>query len=307
MHPDTDTLIPKLAQTPGRRHVFESMVKLLKTENLSYNGGFKYIFGEPVHYLEYGSGHPLILIHGYGGGGATWYKQISKLAETHRVIIPDNPLFGLSYQPIIKTPLRQFALEYITAFMDALQLERATIVGMSLGGIPALEISLKAPERVENLVIINSLGLGIEIPWFYRVTSIPFLGRILTTPNHFLTSLALKVAITSRDITGREELVQYIHETRRRERAPAAIYAGMRASFGLKGQRYIYTDDELQRIKVPTLVLWGRKDTHFPVAHGERAARLVPNARLEILEDTGHLVHWERPDTVLDILTSFIG
>ena len=96
--PSTDELEPDQALqfTPSEQKIFDSMSALLAKAGLDYQGHFVEVNGQRIHYLDYGDGPPVLLLHGGGAGSAIWFKQIAGLSKTHRVIAPDHPVFGLS-------------------------------------------------------------------------------------------------------------------------------------------------------------------------------------------------------------------
>ena len=137
--------------TAARQRIHSSMVDLLAQAGLDYSGGYVNVAGNRVHYLDYGEGEPVLLLHGGGAGGAVWYRQIAALKDSYRVLAPDSPVFGLSSQPSVPTPLRQFAGEYVQGFIEALQLESVRIAGLSLGGFIALAQAVDRSPRIRSM------------------------------------------------------------------------------------------------------------------------------------------------------------
>ena len=87
--------------TAARQRIHDSMVDLLAQAGLDYSGGYVNVGGNRVHYLDYGEGEPVLLLHGGGAGAAVWFRQIAALKDSYRVLAPDSPVFGLSSQPSV--------------------------------------------------------------------------------------------------------------------------------------------------------------------------------------------------------------
>ena len=134
------------------------MSALLERAGLEYRGNYLEVDGRRIHYLDYGNGPPLLLLHGGGAGSAIWFRQIEVLARTRRVIAPDHPVFGLSSQEPYQSPLTGSLLRYLTGFMDALGLDRVDAVGLSMGAQAALATALAGTGRLDRLVVIDGAG-----------------------------------------------------------------------------------------------------------------------------------------------------
>jgi pimeloyl-ACP methyl ester carboxylesterase len=133
--------------------------------------------GLPTRYLRAGEGPPLLLLHGVGDNALDWQWAMPALASTYRVYAPDLPGFGGStnsrsdYSPA-------FFTRFVDAFLDTLGIERATVVGNSLGGLIALRLALAEPERVAALGLVSSGGLGREVTYALRSLALPGYGKL---------------------------------------------------------------------------------------------------------------------------------
>ena len=294
--------------TAARQRIHSSMVDLLAQAGLDYSGGYVNVGGNRVHYLDYGEGEPVLLIHGGGAGGAIWYRQIAALKDSYRVLAPDSPVFGLSSQPSIPTPLRQFAREYVQGFIEALQLESVRIAGLSLGGFIALAQAVDRSPRIRSMVLIDSAGLGTHVPWVFRITALPGISHAVAKPRKFMYDLFfdIKQVVDSR---GREseQFKRYAFETTRLEGHSLAIRRHAPRFANLRGQKLVFSDDELRAIDIPTAIIWGQQDRFFPVAHAERAHRTIRGSELHLINDAGHVSIWDRPHVVNDILGEFFS
>ena len=169
---------------PGRQ-IFLSMSKLLDAAGLDYQGRFIDLGDHRVHYLDYGEGPPVLMLHGGGAGSAIWFKQIEVLSKTRRVIAPDHPVFGLSSQDAYKAPLLPYLVSYMVRLFDELGLSRVDVVGLSMGAQAALAMALEHPDRLGKLIVIDSAGLGRDFPLVFKLANVPFFGRLIVKPNRW--------------------------------------------------------------------------------------------------------------------------
>ena len=298
------------APSPVLDRIHGSMVSLLARAGLEYRGGYVRTGEDTVHYLDYGPTEvsnsifypcPLVLLHGAGAGAAIWYRQIERLAVNRRVLLPDNPILGLSSDPIITCSLHTFALDHLLSFLDRMCLDVVDIAGLSLGGTAALGLAIEHPERVRNVAILNSVGLGRDLPIAVRLMGIPYFGRFFASPSKTLMDRAfVNWEVEHPERPDAEALKEYAYAVTRKDGHARHIAA--RRFTSLFGQIKVFSDSELDRIKAPTLIVWGANDRFFPYQHAERAHELIPNSRLEILPETGHLSIWDEPEKTAGLL-----
>ena len=245
-----------------------------------------------IRYYRAGSGPPLILLHGLGESAVIWYANIESLARGHTVYAPDLPGHGASDKPPWSYSLEN-GVKFLEAFMDALGLQRASLAGNSMGGVVALALALERPQRVRRLVLEDSAGLGREVAGFLRFMSLPLLGELLISNRPKSTRYVLrKVFHNHAQVT--ERLVHLLHTERSRPGNTDAMLKMLRVGVSLRGMRpEVNLTPRLGKLRVPTMVLWGKEDRIFPVAHGRRAARLIPESRLRVFERCGHWPHLE--------------
>ncbi len=293
----------------------EAMVGLLARAGLEYRGGFVEAGGRLIHYLDYGpetgragDENTLLLIHGAGAGSAVWFRQISALSKQFRVIAPDNPLFGLSAQQAATSPLEDFTTEYLVSFMDCLGLRRVNLAGLSMGGLGCLFLALHHPDRVSRLAVLGSAGLGTDMPWVFRMISVPGLSNLFTMPIRTMHGSYFSSHEVARpDGPHSEAFKHYAFTIGRNDGHGAALRQSVKVVTDLRGQRRLLSDDELAGVRAPTLIIWGGKDRFFPVSHAHRAARLIPNSSLRVLPDAGHVSPWDEPEQVSGLLAGFFS
>ena len=222
--------------------------------------------GVRCHYLQAGSGPPLVLLHGTAIDSATlsYGPSLPELAKQHTVIALDWPGYGLSERPKIEMTMLDF-VALLAEFLDELGLEKVHLAGFSMGGAVALGFALQAPERLETLTLIGSYGLDARAP----VPLLPYVAmrapRLTATVSwgmrrsRLLTRLVLTRIVFSDPRLVTDELVEAVYEQLKAPEAERSFVAWLRAElrpFSL-GTSY---EAQLTEVAVPTLLLHGRND-----------------------------------------------
>ncbi len=290
--------------------VRQSGNRLMSFSGISYSGRMLQIDEQPdVHLMEFGSGHPVLLIHGGGGGSAVWHRQIAALAQDFRVIAPDLPMFGLSAIPSRIDSIRDNISRLILRIMDTLEVDRAHIVGHSLGGLSAIGALIKAPHRFDKVALGASAGLGYEVPWVYRAASIPAIGEVLAVPNHKVHSNFFKryAAVLAQETDESREVENYYYLVMARRGRYRRLLEGLRLFSDVRGQRDIISDRELESVEHSTLVIWGSHDRFFPEAHYKRAISEIPSAEGIVIPNCGHLPVVDAPERYTEMLSDWFN
>lgn len=262
-----------------------------------------------THLLTAGEGPPLVLLHALGENAFDWRWVLPELANTYRVYAPDLPGFGESAKPVADYSPTFFA-HFIGKFLDALEIERAVIVGNSLGGLVALRLALSEPTRVTALGLVDSAGLGREVHHALRQPTLPGQGEMTValgkTPLGATGRTWLRIPL----LFAHPERVpaQWLEEQQRLAQLPGfleAVVAALRAQVDPGGQREVLLE-ELPRLRIPTLIVWGASDLIFPKSQAQEALSRLERGSLQLIPDCGHLPHVECPDKFLDALDSFL-
>jgi pimeloyl-ACP methyl ester carboxylesterase len=250
-----------------------------------------------VNVIELGSGPPLLLIHGLSCW-QSWLENISYFARDHRVIAMDLPGFGASQPPAEPISISGYA-RMLDALCDALGVERAAVVGNSMGGFIGAELAIRFPARVERLCLAPAIGLNMEHVRQERRKSIG--NRVENLLFFGLALLAVRSELPVRRSGLRKKLLALI--VTHPDRLPGAlvlhvIRATGRAT-GFAAALDAITNypirDRLGEIVCPTLIIWGAEDRLVPVSDATELEWLIPNSRKLIYDDTGHLPMLERP------------
>jgi pimeloyl-ACP methyl ester carboxylesterase len=265
------------------------------------------VAGAEVHYVRAGAGRPLVLIHGAGGGCANWYRLLGPLSVRFDVLAPDLPGFGLSDAVQPGAGLGGQAARILLAWLDTVVTSPCDLVGTSFGGLVAARMAQIAPQRVHRLALLDSVGLGRELPAMVRAATLPLIGAIAAAPSRGGMEWLFRNLLVS-DATAipphhRRALLDYLIASARRGRATMAAALALFANWD--GQREVLSADEMRRWQHPTCVLWGERDRFLPLSHARRACELMPGAALGLIAGAGHSPNWERPDAVLRRLLEF--
>ena len=257
-----------------------------------------------VRVLETGDGAPVLLIHGSGMSAATWGPLLPHLQD-RRVAAVDLPGFGLS-DPLDYSgrPLREHAVAQVTSMLDALELERATVVGTSLGAMWALNAALARPDRVAAAV-----GFGIPAVALPGMRGDPFF-RAMTTPG---VRALVSRAPAPRSAGATRKATRKAFGRHASELLPDAYYEVVRATMRMPGWRVAmsshlnlamrsgrplaenhFSDDELRAIEVPVRLVMGDDDVYGPPEICSRAVALMPDGRLDVLPG-GHAPFLDDP------------
>jgi pimeloyl-ACP methyl ester carboxylesterase len=271
------------------------------------------VSGLRVHCLRAGTvGPAVLLLHGsaFDAAGVSFASAIPALATGCRVFAPDLPGFGASDPMPDGWGFADYSA-FLSPLLTELDLQRASLAGVSMGGGIALGFALEFPERVERLVLIDSACLDDALPggratWFgVHLPGLSALQWRILASNRWLTGWALRRAMPHRPEHVTPMLLDQVMRLLQKPGAAAALRDWERREVGWRGLRTNYVD-RLPALAVSTLILHGADDRLLPVAVAERAHRLIPNSRLEVIPDCGHLAPLDQPAAVSRALSEFL-
>src|SRR5918998_6173774 len=220
--------------------------------------------GVLTRYLTAGDGPPLVLLHGVGDNALDWWWVMPALARRHRVYAPDLPGSGGSTKPLADySPA--FFTRFIGAFLNALGVDRAAVIGSSLGGLVGLRLALSEPERVTALGLVSSGGLGREVTYALRALALPGYGEVAVAWGKRPPGAAQRALGRSALLFARPWRVprEWLKEQYRLARLPGfleAQLATVRAQVGLRGQREVLVD-RLPDLQTPPRLWCGESAT----------------------------------------------
>jgi pimeloyl-ACP methyl ester carboxylesterase/putative sterol carrier protein len=254
-----------------------------------------------------GRGHPVVLLHGLGASKITWLPVLAPLAARHRVIVPDLPGHGESDKPRHEYTPRFYA-KVVRQLLDAVGVERAAVVGNSLGGRIALELALRSPGRVAALALLDPSVPGLRWRYVMGFTRVfpTEIGAIPFPLRERWMEVMIRRLFAQPDRLPNEGYSAAAAEFIRIYRNPVA-----RMAF-FSTLRHIVTEKpdsffaSLRRIKQPALVIFGDQDRLVPPRLGVRLAQHLPHADLVVLPDVGHVPQFEATEETLELLTTFL-
>lgn len=263
--------------------------------------------GKNIRYWLEGEGAAVILVHGLACSAEFWQYTVGPLSDQYRVCALDLLGFGRSDKDIGEFTL-SYGASFLADFMDALKIERATLVGNSLGGVICGQFSAQFPGRLNKMILVDSAGFGRHLQLFLRLWSVPVLGGILfTLYQRAFPALKKETVYHFGSIDG-----EWFAGAAAAVRMPGVKGNSLRLvriGVDLGGQREELLRDLHERlagVTAPTLIIWGSDDPIVPVSHAHAAHALIPNSELRIMQGCGHTPQLERPlefnQLVLDFL-----
>lgn len=268
------------------------------------------IHGYRRAYVSYGEGPPLLLIHGIGDSSDSWRPVLDQLALHHTVVAPDLLGHGRSEKPRADYSVAAYA-NGMRDLLSVLEIDRATVIGHSLGGGVAAQFAYQFPERCERLVLVGSGGIGRSVSPLLRLAAIPGVEALM--PLFGLSPVRLAGRLAA-DLIGQlniplgrdaEELLA-VFDSLPDTHARRAILRTLRSGVDWRGQVITMLDRAYLAEGLPTLLVWGRHDAVIPLGHGRLAHAAMPGSELEIFDEAGHFPHHTDPARFVEVVSAFI-
>jgi pimeloyl-ACP methyl ester carboxylesterase len=264
-----------------------------------------------VTYYELGgpkSGKPVVLIHGFSMPNFIWDPTFSALtAAGFRTLRYDLFGRGFSDRPQVRYDKGIF-IRQLADLLDAMKFQEVDIVSLSMGGVIAAEFAFRFPKRVGRLAFIDPAGFDLGLPFAIKLLNVPLIGEFLLGGLNLFGRGTLLESMQAdfykpteemkRDFIGRYSVQMQ--------------YRGFKRSL-LSSLRAGMLDEDLQLFKrlgelnKPNLLIWGKEDPTVPVRYNETFRALVPNTEFHLIERTGHIPHYEKPETINPILIEFLN
>ena len=237
--------------------------------------------GGKIHYWRGGSGSPVLLVHGLGGCTLQDFGRLAgPLAKRHHVICVDLPGYGLSHAVSFPQSVSSQA-DFLREFLDKLQISQTHLLGNSMGGWIALKFACQNPQRIRKLVLTATAGIRFDPP-----------PLDIFKPKDEQGMLRLLQYLLHKPVKLPGWFVRdWLRTSRQRRQAVREMLDSMLTAQDL-------LDDQVCKIQIPTLILWGEHDRLIPPETGRRLASLMPQARLEVIEHCAHLLLHEALPTV---------
>ena len=264
------------------------------------------------------NGPVILFIHGTAAWSGLWRETMTPLAEAgYRCIAIDIPPFGFSERPSSPSYGNTDQARRIVALMDALEIERAILLGHSFGGGATMETALMIPERIESLILADVGGLNLNLqpaPETQKPSAIqvflgtPFLRNPILTATAtnplFTKTLISAMILDPADAT--EETINILQEPLVLQDATNTLGDWLREVLG--PQEISLTTDPVnyQSLTMPALIIWGDSDTVIPIREGEYLQSILPDAKLVVMEGVNHIPHIEDHEMFIEVVLTFL-
>ncbi len=243
-----------------------------------------------IHYIEGGEGAPLVAIHGLGTDAESGALIFPTLAKSHHILAPDLLGYGHSDRPKDADYSIAMESEVVRGFMDAMHVDKADVLGVSMGGWVALKLAADHPERVRRLVLVGSAGFAFESQLSESSFSPATVADVRTLMELQTDRAKLMPDFVARDFVRKSRQEGWIFR-----RAMHSMLAGRDLM-----------DGRVARVTMPTLLVWGTADRLVPFAVGERMRRELPSAKLVAIPNCGHLAVIECHAQALPPIATFL-
>lgn len=268
--------------------------------------------GRTIAYVDRGDGPALLFVHGLGSNLSLWREHLDAFTASHRVLALDLPGYGLSGKEDVPGSMGFFA-DAIAGFLDALDVDRVTYVGVSMGGQIGLTMALRHPERIDRMALVSPAGIeAFSEKDAAAITSMMTPEAIRATPDaRVAQNVKLNFATYSDEHAW---LIEQRHAVAARDDFDA--YAAANAA-SVRGMLDGPVLDRLDSLDLPTLILFGAGDKlipnrflhpdQTPASVAEDARQALPDADVRLIDDAGHLLMLERPAVFESALRDFLG
>lgn len=247
--------------------------------------------GHSTHYLERGAGRPVILLHGFFYDSQMWHANIGALATQFKVYAIDLWGFGYSTRHPMNYGYPLYSRQLLE-FMDALAIQKASMIGQSMGGGTILKFALSHRDRIDRVILVDPAGMPNPEPLMARIATLPGIGEIMYgLQSDFLRKLALRRNFIHDPSYITEAYFENVTRFHKVQGTSEVMLAILRKRFFDTLLEDIHAFGEMG---VPTLIVWGREDQSIPVERGKAMHALLKNSRLEIIDRAGHCPHDEQ-------------
>src|SRR4051812_19933926 len=257
------------------------------------------LHGHRVDYRIAGDGPAIVLIHGMVNSSRHWEQVALRLADRYTVIAPDLIGHGDSATPRGDYSLGAHAAS-IRDLLSAIGIDRASIVGHSLGGGVAMQFFWAFPQRTERLVLVSSGGLGHEVSPLLRSMALPGMSYVIAAAAH--PGVVRTLAGGGKQSRAIARALRPLSQPGARE----AFLQTLRSVIDVRGQRVSARDRLYLLESMPTLIVWGERDHTIPLSHGRDAHKAALGSRFETLPRAAHFPNLEDPEGLAALLRDFL-
>ncbi len=257
--------------------------------------------------FDSGTNKPIvILIHGLANSIEIWERVIPNLTSQYRVIALDIPGFGEADRPEADYDSR-FFVEQLLAFMDAMKIAKAHLVGSSLGGSIVVRFTEHHQSRVNRAVIAAPGGFGRKANFLMRLPALPVIGYYLGKPTSMNNAITIRLAMYDQK-HATPNLVALVNQYASKLGSHRSFWLTLKSGVGVFGVKDRDHFAEIAKaMQCPTLVIWGREDRVFPSSQADIAMGLLPKGTLKLVDHCGHYPQWEQPEVFVAAVTKHLS
>lgn len=246
------------------------------------------IRGTGLHLRRGGSGEPMLFLHG-ASGVTGWIPTFQALSESHDLMVPDHPTYGLSDEPDWLDNMDDLAMFYLD-FLDHMDLEGVHLVGNSLGGWLAMEIAVRNCTRLKSLTLVGAAGI--------RIAGKPIADIFMMDPDDLVREIFVDQSFADKILN--TELTEEQVDVQIRNRVATARLGWQPRLFNPDLRKWLH------RISVPTHVIWGDTDKIVDPVYAAEFGRIIAGSEVTIIESAGHLPHVEKSEPFVEAVSGFI-
>ena len=267
-------------------------------------GKFIELDGLSTHYIEKGSGEPVILLHGFFFDTYMWNKNIDLLAEKYKVYAIDLWGFGYSTRDPLDYGYPLYT-EQLLKFMDRLDIPRASLIGQSMGGGTIINFTVSNRDRVNKIILVDTAGMPNRLPIMGRISNLPKLGEFMYgLNNNFIRRMTLgNTFLHNKQVITEEYFENATRFHKIKGTTEVMLYITRKQFFDTLKEEI----NKLSLMNVPILIVWGREEKSIPLPIGKEMHRILKDSRLVILDQAGHCSHDDQPDLFNKLTLDFLA
>lgn len=267
-------------------------------------GRFIDLEGHSTHFIEKGAGSPVILIHGFFYDTFMWHNNIDALARLSRVYAVDLWGFGYSTREPMDYGYPLYARQLL-GFMDALGIQKASLIGQSMGGGTILHFANAHRSRIHKVILVDAAGMPNPLPPMGKIANLPLVGELMVgLPGAFMRKLILRQSFIHDPAYITDSYFQDVTRFHQIKGTTQVMLTILRRQF------FDTLLDEIRsygQMDVPTLIVWGKQDRSIPLERGEAMHRILSGSRLEIIDSAGHCPNDEQSAAFNRLACEFLG
>jgi len=261
-----------------------------------------------LYYETYGSGDPVVFLHGLGASIYTWRNMKAPLEGNNKLFLIDLKGFGQSPKPRDNRYSILVQADLVYQFILEHDLKNLTVVGNSYGGAVSLLLSIRLcaedPNRLSKLILLDSAGYDELIPWYVKLLRTPVLGWLVVhlLSNKRLAKTVLKESYYNDNLITDAQVAAYAKPLGMKN----GKYALLKAAKQAIPKDFEKLIAKYPTISVPTLIIWGDKDKVIPIKIGQKLNAAIPCSKLTTIADTGHVPQEETPIPTVELIKEFL-